>query len=72
METPSSTKATVRKQTMKAIVQERYGMPERVLKLEEVERPAIGRPRRLDSGAGHQREHPGLGSRWLASPTSSG
>ena len=42
METPSSTKATVRKQTMKAIVQERYGMPERVLKLEEVERPAIG------------------------------
>ncbi len=27
---------------MKAIVQERYGAPERVLKLEEVDRPAVG------------------------------
>src|SRR5919106_2400821 len=28
--------------TMKAIVQDGYGMPERVLKLEEVDRPSVG------------------------------
>src|ERR687898_1401401 len=28
--------------TMKAIVQDGYGMPERVLKLEEVDRPSMG------------------------------
>ena len=40
--TPASTKATVQKQTMKAIVQNRYGPPERVLKLDEVDRPLVG------------------------------
>ncbi len=42
MEAPSSTRATVQKQTMKAIVQNGYGLPERVLKLDEVDRPAVG------------------------------
>ena len=32
----------LRRPTMKAIVQDRYGAPERVLKLEEVDRPSVG------------------------------
>ena len=42
MESPTSTGTTAQKQTMKAIVQEEYGAPERVLKLEEVDRPSVG------------------------------
>ncbi len=42
MESPYSAKATVQKQTMKAIVQNGYGAPERVLELATVERPAVG------------------------------
>ena len=42
MESPSSTRAPAQKQTMKAIVQEGYGPPKRVLKLEEVDRPSVG------------------------------
>jgi NADPH:quinone reductase-like Zn-dependent oxidoreductase len=42
MESPTATIATVEKQTMKAIVQNGYGPPERVLELEEVDRPSVG------------------------------
>ena len=36
------TTTTTHKQTMTAIVQKRYGLPERVLTLDEVDRPAVG------------------------------
>ncbi len=36
------TNGTDRANTMKAIVQEQYGAPERVLKLDEVDRPSVG------------------------------
>jgi NADPH:quinone reductase-like Zn-dependent oxidoreductase len=42
MKTRPTTKATIQKKTMQAIVQKGYGAPELVLRMEEVDRPSAG------------------------------
>ena len=48
---------------MQAIIQDGYGAPERVLRLAETAVPSISAGEVLVQGAGHQRQHPGLGHR---------
>ena len=57
MSTNSTTQTETADQivTMNAVVQQGYGAPEHVLKMDKVERPVIGERRRFDPGTRHQR-----------------